>query len=283
MSDIDVSAMAGPPGRRPARSRIYPWYDSTWLDQYSTAHAIVRRVRPQALPAFEQAFEVLQTRKDFQVDLIEHVFDDDTLDEIRRVVRTLKPSDLEIHEATSFKRFVVHDHPYFTELQRQIVPLVSAAAGEPVEVSYNFLSLYSAMGVCPVHLDSPQAKWTLDFCIDQSVEWPIYFSQPHSWSEIEDQSWTDENWAEVVKQSPAIRFRSCTLQPGQAILFSGSSQWHYRDPMPTTDRNARCDLLFFHFVPQGSGELLKPQNWARLFGIPELADAVEAPKSMPNG
>jgi hypothetical protein len=28
--------------------------------------------------------------------------------------------------------------------------------------------------------------------------------------------------------------------------------------------------LFFHFIPRGTAELVKPQNWARLFGIPEL-------------
>ena len=28
--------------------------------------------------------------------------------------------------------------------------------------------------------------------------------------------------------------------------------------------------LFFHFIPRGTAELVRPRNWARLFGIPEL-------------
>jgi hypothetical protein len=33
-----------------------------------------------------------------------------------------------------------------------------------------------------------------------------------------------------------------------------------------------CNLVFFHFVPTGMLETVMPENWARLFGIPELAD-----------
>lgn len=275
--------MVGQAKQRPTSSRAYPWYDSVWLDEYTRAKAILRSLKPGALAAFEAAFEVFQTRNDFQVKVFERVFDDNTLDEIRRVVKSLKPSDLEMHEARSFKRFVVHDNPFFTELQKKMIPLVSAAAGEPVEVSYNFLSLYSAMGVCPMHMDSPEAKWTLDVCLDQSVAWPIHFSRPHAWSEIEAHNWSDENWVEIVKNSPTARFKPYLLEPGQAVLFSGSSQWHYRDPMPKADGGASCDLLFFHFIPQGTSELVKSRNWAKLFGIPELAQAVNTSQGMPHG
>jgi len=283
MSGIDSSGTAGQPEKRPIRSHGFPWYDSVWLDQYTKAKAIVREIEPGALAAFEAAFQVFQTRSDFQVKVFERVFDENTLDEIRRVVKSLKPSDLETHEAKRFKRFVVHDNPYFTELQTQLIPLVSAAAGEPVEVSYNFLSLYSAMGVCPLHMDSPEAKWTLDVCIDQNVAWPIYFSRRHAWSEIEAQDWSDENWGEFVKNSPTANFTPYVLEPGQAILFSGSSQWHYRDPMPKAEGRASCDLLFFHFIPRGTSELVKPRNWASLFGIPELAQAVSASETVARG
>ncbi len=169
-----------------------------------------------------------------------------------------------------FGRFVVHNHPYFTELQRRTVPLMSEVAGEEVEASYNFLSLYGGLGVCPPHLDAPSAKWTLDLCLNQSGPWPIYVSQVEPWPQSGAASWPEVGWEQAIKQSPALLFTPHTLHPGEAAVFSGSSQWHYRDAIPETGKRQFCDLLFFHFIPAGSAELVKPQNWARLFGIPEL-------------
>ena len=68
------------------------------------------------------------------------------------------------------------------------------------------------------------------------------------------------------------------MEPGQAILFSGSSQWHYRDAMPALSTKSSCDLLFLHFIPRGTRELLNPLKWARLFDIPELVKDV-SPRS----
>ncbi len=160
--DIIARSEMDPIGGRPASSQLYPWYDSLWLTQYARAVEIVRSVRPDRLNGFVDAFRIFHTPPGFETLLIERGLDDDTLQAIRRVVASLRPSDLELHEARSFGRFVVHDHPFFTELQHRLVPLVSGAVGEPVQVSYNFLGLYTQRGVCAPHLDSPEAKWTLD-------------------------------------------------------------------------------------------------------------------------
>ena len=170
---------------RPARSSLYPWYDSIWLAKYTAAKAIIKRVKPDALSAFEEAFSVFHTRPDFKEKLLEQVLDDEMLGKLRRVVKSLKPAEFELHEVRSFKRFVVHDHPLVTELQATLVLLVSELVGEAVEPNYNFLSLYSGMGVCPLHMDTPEAKWTLDLCLNQSEAWPIYFSQVQRWPEID--------------------------------------------------------------------------------------------------
>ncbi len=257
---------------RPAHSDLYPWYDSQWLAKLAAAKQILQKVRPEVLNDFIEAMRVFHTPLDFQVKRFERVFDDDTMAEIKRVVSSLRPTDLELHEARMFGRFVVHDHPFFTELQHRTVALVSEAAGEPVEVSYNFLSLYSKLGVCPPHMDAPQAKWTLDLCIHQSIPWPIHFSQIVPWPETNGEAWPKEDWENRVKQSPSLRFTPQTMTPGQALLFSGSSQWHYRDPIPDTGRAETCDLLFFHFIPQGTRELVRPGSWARIFGVPELGE-----------
>jgi hypothetical protein len=250
----------------------YPWYDSVWLADYVRAREIVRAVRPDALPAFVDAFRVLQTPPDFEVKFLERPFDDRTIEDIRAIVQSLRPTDLELHEARDFGRFVVHDHPLFTELQDRTAALVRNAVGEPVEPSYNFLSLYGSRGVCAPHMDAPKAKWTFDFCINQSAPWPIYFSQVCPWPEPGSARWTGD-WEAGIRNDPSLRFAPYSLKPGQAVIFSGSSQWHYRDPIPPQDGRAFCELLFFHYIPKGASDLVRPTTWARVFGIPELRRA----------
>jgi hypothetical protein len=250
--------------------KVFPWYDSDWLTKFVRAKAIVRAVKPGELAGFVDAFRPLHTRLDFQVRLLENPFDECTLGEIKQVIASLRPTDLEMHEIRMFGRFVVHNHPVLLQLQELTIPLVSEAVAEPVETAYNFLSLYTHKGVCPVHLDAPEAKWTLDVCIDQSAPWPIYLSRVHSWLEVEGVDWQDQKWHDKVKQSPSLHFTPYTLQPGQAVIFSGSSQWHYREAIPDAGHTQFCTLLFFHFAPKGTTELVRPENWARLFDIPEL-------------
>lgn len=269
---IHRATISGVP-TRPSRSDVYPWYDSVWLAEYTRAKSTIETTRPEVLRAFVDAFRIFHTPPSFRVRLLERIFDDDTMAEIRRVVRSLRPTALELHEARAFGRFVVHDHPYFTALHHRVVPIVSGVVGEPVEPAYNFLSLYGNLGVCPPHMDSPEAKWTLDLCVGQSTPWPIYFSQVCPWPESASDTWRDGDWEEQIKRSPSLRFTSYTLEPGQAVVFSGSSQWHYRDAIPAGPGRKFAELLFFHFVPKGSAALLRPENWARLFGVPELRSA----------
>lgn len=248
----------------------FPWYDSGWLASFVQAREVVRRVRPDALSEFVDTFEALRTSPDFKVKELPQVFGDAVLAEITLVVQDLKSKQQELHEFDAFGRSVVHNHPFITELQRSIVELAGDAAGEPVEPSYNFVSVYTKLGVCPVHMDAPEAKWTLDLCIDQSEPWPIHLSQIVPWPEHPDLP--PDDWEQTIKRDPAHRFDSFTLRPGNAIFFSGSSQWHYRDPHPGVDGEHFCDLVFFHFVPRGMRETIQPANWARLFDIPELAE-----------
>lgn len=61
----------------------------------------------------------------------------------------------------------------------------------------------------------------------------------------------------------------------RAIISSCTST---RDPMSDADARSFCDRLFFHFIPRGTA-LVEPENWARLFGTPELTAV--APLSAP--
>ncbi|MEZ0309399.1 MAG: hypothetical protein ACAH21_15860 [Ramlibacter sp.] len=252
---------------RPIASKDYPWYDSEWLSAYHRALAILRRVAPARVAEFEQAFDVLRTQPGFKAKVIERAFDEPTMDAIRKVVAGLTPEQLKPYEAREFRRFITHNHPFFDALHQRTIEWVSEAAGEPVEASYNFVSMYGPHGVCPLHLDAPLAKWTLDLCIDQSVPWPIHFAPVAHWPMP---GVYGNDWQSQVKREVGDGFTTHTVSPGQAILFSGSSQWHYRDPMPGEGNQRSCDLLFMHFIPAGTAELAEPANWAGLFSVPEL-------------
>lgn len=250
----------------------FPWYDSDWLGAYVAAKQIVRRVAPEKLVDFERTMSVLKIDPTFTPALIDPLYDESTLKFIRTAIDHYRSDRLETHELPGFGRHVIHDHPIFLKLQAEVLARVEAVVGEPLDLSYNFLSLYRGSAVCPVHMDAPEAKWTLDICIDQSVEWPIYFSDVQPWP---------ENWqapAEGDWQGDIIarhRFTPHTMTPGQALVFGGSSQWHYRDPMPQGSGEEFCTLLFFHFVPRGAGEFVEVENWRSYFDVPELASLLD--------
>jgi hypothetical protein len=249
------------------------WYDAVWLERFIEAKAIVARVAPGRLREFDAAFDVLRVPPDFSQRFLPGFFSAGQLDRIHESVRSIPMSLLRTDEREGFGRLIVRRWPEFTALQTSLVDLVSDLAGEPVEPSYNFLSLYNKMGVCRPHMDSPSAKWTLDICIAQSEPWPIHFSQAVAWPDrIED---LRQPAVEELTSDPGLYFSAEMLTPGDAVLFSGTNQWHYRDALPPGPGKRYCDLLFLHYVPFGTAELVQPKNWARLFDIPELAEMAD--------
>jgi len=245
------------------------WYDSVWLNKYLAAKEMISRLAPARLPEFVDSFKVLRTDPNFAVTDVPNLFSAAQLAAIKKTIEAIPKHTLEMHEIKSFGRFVVHNNPTFTQMQRELVEMVSGLVGEEVEPSYNFLSLYTRMGICEPHLDAPSAKWTLDVCIDQSQPWPIHLSQIVPWPE--ERLELDDDWQTAIKQASHLRFQSKVLTPGSGIVFSGSSQWHYRDALPSASKTAFCDLLFLHYIPKGTADIVTPRNWAQMFGIPELA------------
>lgn len=54
---------------------------------------------------------------------------------------------------------------------------------------------------------------------------------------------------------PEMKFQAHLLVPGDALFFSGSSQWQYRDRHPGGE-GAFCNLILFHFAPRGAKDLI---------------------------
>lgn len=252
-------------------SARFPWYDGWWLERYVRAKDFLSLGRPSKVDAFEEALAPLRTRSDFAIAKSDRLFDSAQQKCIRNAISAIRSNQLELHELRRHGRFVVHDHPMLVDLQRQVAPIASELAGERLDPSYSFIALYNRNGRCPVHLDSPVSKWTLDFCIEQSAPWPIAFSEVVPWPERFE---SGEGWESRVKSGSGYRFSSVTMAPGESVFFSGSGQWHYRDPMPDQDARSHCTLLFFHFLPAGMEQFANWENWEAMFSAPGLTAAV---------
>ncbi len=244
----------------------FGWYDSNFLRRFEAAKHYLHLVRPDALAEFIAGFEPLMPPRDFAVRFIDDVFDQPTRERILEISRGVRPgvTSKEASEREKFGRHVVWDHPYFLELQRDLLPLVSQLAGRELVSGYNFLSLYGGTGKCDPHMDEPMSMYTLDYCIEQSAGWPIHFSKVVDWPTVD----TTKEWdKQTLKTDPSLEFSAHLLEPNQALLFNGSSQWHYRDAIFP---GGFCNLLFFHYYPAGCEDLVIPRKWSAHFAIPEL-------------
>ena len=257
------------PQIKPAENYRLPWYDSNWLSCYHQAREIVESYYPQRLKEFEQAFDILRTDQSFKEKKISDLLSKSRLADLKQLVKDIPAEKLEKHELLTFGRFVVHDHPVFDQLQSELTETVSKLANQPLEPSYNFLALYNNLGYCQPHMDAPNAKWTLDICLEQSQVWPIFFSQIQSWPKGFA---PDENqWQKRILTDSANTFTEHAMQEGEALFFSGSSQWHYRPRIQQKIKQNYCNLLFLHYIPTGTKELVNPNLWSDLFSMPELS------------
>lgn len=125
-------------------------------------------------------------------------------------------------EQNRFNRWMWHNLPLLKQLHHdpEFIAKVFKVTGKKLKPSYVFLSMYGPEGVCPYHVDRPQCRITVDLCIDQDAVWPIY---------VDDVAYN--------------------LKPGEALVYSGTDQPHYRKPMKDDSQATWCNLAFFHFVP----------------------------------
>ena len=248
----------------------FPWYDSLWLSTYNKAVLYISKNYPQKLDDFVKEIQRLKTSCDFSTIKSSEFINSKQHKKLKEIAQNLNVTEMEFHETNTFGRFTKHNHEEINVIQKELEPLVSELVNEEVESNYNFLSLYHKFGILPLHMDAPESKWTLDFCIDQSLEWPIYFSPPQDWP---DHNFKNKNWVDSILKS--TKFKKEVLTPGDGIIFSGSSQWHYREPLPTKKSDDFCHLVFFHFIPKGTQPLLDPNCWGEYFAIPQLNEKIQ--------
>jgi hypothetical protein len=156
------------------------------------------------------------------------------------------------YEGEHFSRFMAQNVGIFQHIHNQLVDFASEQFGEEVKPSYSFLSMYDDNGICPLHIDRDQCLYTIDYLIrqDSPEPWPIYIGQPISDEERNEVALAgmahpeDEHTIFRIKERQ--NFTKVELQPNDAVLYSGTHQWHYRDHIPS----GTADLAFFHFVPE---------------------------------
>ncbi len=245
-------------------------YDSFWVRAYVSTLAYLQSNAPEKLQEFVTEVDRLKVRATFREKKIHDLFTREVSQKIKVLISQLSDEQLEQHELFRFGRLVVHNLDYFNHLQKEMCSRISEIVGEALEPSYNFLSLYNNLGVCDLHQDAPESKWTVDYCIEQSTEWPIQISAPEDWATIDA---NDSNWKQQV--TSGIDFTSYNLNPTEALVFGGSSQWHFRDRIPRVQNTNFCHLVFFHFIPLDCKEMVSPANWASILNEPELVKIVQ--------
>lgn len=242
------------------------WYDANFLRRFEVARHYLGKVRPDALADFTACFAALKPPAGFREIALDDVFDAATCEavvETSRKAKVRRSQQLEF-ENGAFGRDVVWDEPFYRELQEQLRPRIEGLLGRDLVSSYNFLSLYGPDGRCEPHLDSTSAMYTFDYCIEQDEVWPIYVSRTVEWP---DTGFVRSFDPVRLKTDPALEFRQHDLAPNRALIFNGSSQWHYREPKRS---GQFCHLLFFHYYPAGCEGLVDAKQWATHTGIAEL-------------
>lgn len=148
----------------------------------------------------------------------------------------------------SFSRSYAHNLKFLVETHRQLTDFACEVIGEKVKPSYAFLSIYNSKGKCPLHVDRPQCRWTIDYMIEQDVDepWPIWISEPLTEHERRRDTYEIETEAQAEQVIATHHWASVTLEPNDAVIYSGTHQWHYRRPIS----GRSCSLAFFHFVPE---------------------------------
>lgn len=188
--------------------------------------------------------------------VVRHLFDKETYQTIVRYLNDYVPlfplsSDKkEPNSPMKFGRKYAHNLPFFVDIHQQLKDYASDLFGEKVKPSYVFLSLYDKGGQCPLHIDRPQCRYTIDYLIqqEQSEPWPIAIGP----------QMTDKELSKVSKSHPqtsderesiigSVDWTVSELMPNDAVCYSGTHAWHYR-PEPS---KGSVDLVFFHFVPEG--------------------------------
>lgn len=163
----------------------------------------------------------------FQPVLIKNYLSPDLIEFFNVIVEQAKRSPGVNVDEVQFNRKFVQNISLFTEVHhKMILPRMQKFLNLEIKPSYNYLAMYfKGKGVCPMHTDRPQCKYTVDLCLNQKEPWGI-----------------------------SVLDKEYFMEPGDALIYSGTDHLHGRKEK--IQSNNFCDLIFFHFVNKDfDGEL----------------------------
>jgi hypothetical protein len=149
-----------------------------------------------------------------------------------------------------FKRNYLHNHIFTVDVHSQLTELATGIFGQEVLPTYSFTSLYEEGGMCPLHIDRNDCRWTIDYQVksEQEEPWPLRISRPFDEDERHRVSGTQEGHpneeSQINKTIEDNEWGEVLLNDNDAVCYSGTHSWHYR-PTPS---KAPVDLIFFHFI-----------------------------------
>jgi hypothetical protein len=185
--------------------------------------------------------------------ILRSLFDEESRKAILRFMDERVPLLPVSRDESTFVRTYAHNVSFFIAIHKQLAATASEIFGEEVKPSYSFLSMYQNDGICPLHIDRPQCRYTIDYLIRQTQPepWPIligdHMTDEQRQIHEETGDGNPQTEGEIQARIAAENWHRIELSPNDAVCYSGTHSWHYRP-----DRlRGTADLVFFHFVPVG--------------------------------
>lgn len=116
-----------------------------------------------------------------------------------------------------FNRYAGHNLSPFLSLQDKVARLIKEKCQkENLNFSFCYFSFYQKDGVCPPHKDRKECQWTLNVCLEQDFEWPIF-----------------------------IEGEAHHLKANEALFYSGTDLQHWRNK---NSSDKICTLCVYCFT-----------------------------------
>ena len=155
----------------------------------------------------------------FEPIVLNNIFDEKDIKKIKKLINDNKKDFIFDNKAHRFDFQNPELENYFS---KKLEPLAKQIFNDnTLKTTYVHYSMYNhPLSNLIKHKDINACTYTIDFCLSANTPWGIW-----------------------------IEGKEYILQPGQAIVFMGEDQEHWRGPFPDPYDNV-VEMIFFHFAPE---------------------------------